>query len=161
LCNWSKVAGTALARRPNELAFFREACLAAAARDSLRIIELRVNDVAIASQVYLLAGAGVFNLKIAHDNVYAAYRPGVQLDLEARRIFGGPDSPAWVDSCSDPGNEQLGQIWTGRRSIDTWLLSPRALSGPSVVLAVAPFIQKMRNYLRGAPAKPAHSTARS
>jgi CelD/BcsL family acetyltransferase involved in cellulose biosynthesis len=113
---WKGRAGTAMAVRPADAAFFREVCarFAAAGRLELRTLEVEAGPVAM--QVALRAGDAVFHMKVAYDEAHGDHSPGVQLLVDYADRFPA-EGLALRDSCTAAGNVTESQVWPGRRRV--------------------------------------------
>ena len=85
---WKGARGTALIEEPTRAAFAREAAEVSRATVALRVHELALDGAAIASGVELRAGRRAFFWKIAYDEAFAAYSPGVLLTRALSRRNG-------------------------------------------------------------------------
>ena len=124
--------GQVLAANPAHAAFFRAMCAAFAAEGRLQLLELRAGDRALAYKCNLAAGEGLFMLKIAFDDAYRAYSPGIQLELEMLNFFHEEPKRAWMDSCADPNNAMINRLWPGRRTLVSVVLATSPLAGPAI-----------------------------
>src|SRR6185295_14461968 len=75
---------------------------------------LRVDGQAIAAQVVLTAGRTAYTWKIAHDETFEKFSPGVLLVDKLTEQFLAEDSIDAIESCSPEGGF-LASLWTGRR----------------------------------------------
>ena len=114
---WKGQAGTALASRPDEAAFFREAMTAFARRGCAQLWELGTPDQTVASLCAIAGGGGVFHLKTAYDQRLAAHSPGLQLELALVDEFHRDERLAWVDSCTSAGPSPSSLLYPDRRPI--------------------------------------------
>jgi CelD/BcsL family acetyltransferase involved in cellulose biosynthesis len=90
----------------------------------LMMIALRLNGKPIAMKCnFLTAGGGSFAFKIAFDEDYARYSPGVLLELENMRRVNVMPLVEWMDSCAVSQHFMINRLWAGRRSIETILVS--------------------------------------
>ncbi len=121
---WKGRNGTAIAQRPAEQRFFLDACRVAAAHNTLNTLTLRVNNTAVASIINFTgtahrtapdAGAGLFSFKIAYDEGFARYSPGVLLELELTARTLADPSLAFADSCANPDHPMIDHLWRERR----------------------------------------------
>jgi CelD/BcsL family acetyltransferase involved in cellulose biosynthesis len=133
--------GSVLAANPDHARFFADMCRGFADRGRLELLALRSAGNTLAMKCNLLAGEGVFYLKIAYDERYARYSPGIQLEAATVERFHARSQASWIDSCADANNAMINRLWPDRRAILT-------------IAAVAPTI-------RGLPAAPALLAARS
>ena len=80
----------------------------------------------------LLAGDAVFCFKIAHDESFDHYRPGVQLELEMLRRFRDEMSETWMDSCTASDSKLFEHLWPERRLIGTYTLTANRTVGRTI-----------------------------
>jgi CelD/BcsL family acetyltransferase involved in cellulose biosynthesis len=125
---WKGRAGTALGSSPGHAAFFRAVCERFAAAGRLELLALAAGDRPLAMKCNLRAGEGVFCFKIAFDERFARYSPGVQSELENVERFHSGEA-AWMDSCADADNGMINRLWPDRRRISSVLLPGRSLLG--------------------------------
>ncbi|MEO0962560.1 MAG: GNAT family N-acetyltransferase [Pseudomonadota bacterium] len=139
---WKGHAGTAIASRPSEARFFFDACRAAAASGNLSPLTLRLNNTPIASIINFNGSAArdtsLFSFKIAYDETYARFSPGVLLELElTTRALGAPDITC-VDSCANPDHPMIDHLWRERRAMqDVTVATSNSTSATLVGLAAA------------------------
>lgn len=113
---WKGEAGSALASNPATEAFFREALGGAASAGRLQIRRLDLDGKAIAMLVNFLAPPGSFSFKIAYDEAYSRFSPGVLLELDNLDLLGRGDID-WMDSCAAENHSMIDSLWAERRSI--------------------------------------------
>ena len=94
---------------------------------SLRKLELRVGERAVAMKCNLIAGPAIFCFKIGHDASLARYSPGIQLELENVELFHRSDA-AWMDSCAQPDNAMINRLWPDRRRTGVHRADPSRLA---------------------------------
>jgi CelD/BcsL family acetyltransferase involved in cellulose biosynthesis len=140
LAGWKGRHGTALTSSPVTAAFAREALFNLAEAGKARIDSLRVGPHAVAIVVSLVAGSAAYTWKIAYDEAYAQFSPGVQLMLEApAHLFSDP-AVQFIDSCATADHPMIDRLWPGRRGIATFVLGPPGGSALfSIGLAAAQF----------------------
>lgn len=143
---WKGRAGTAIARDPRLLAFYRAVLEAAegepAGTPRWRIHRLFIGGECVAAQLALEAGSTVYLLKIAFHEGYAAASPGL---LAIARLLESLDG--------EPGIRWLTFV-TGNRHQDVW--RPRELGVHAVTLytpdlagRAARLLDRTRSELRG------------
>ena len=76
---WKARQGSALSTRPELLRFFKIYSERAAARNRLRVSTLTFDDTAVAVELGLEAYGRSWQLKVAYDEQFAAFVPGLQL----------------------------------------------------------------------------------
>lgn len=114
---WKGEEGTALASRPADEAFFRQACAAAHATDSLDMLRIDCDGAAIAMLVNFVGPGGGFSFKIAIDPAFSRYSPGVLVEMDnLARVLDERRTP-WMDSCAMPGHPMIDSLWAERRAI--------------------------------------------
>lgn len=122
---WKGARGDALAC--GDEGYFRALCEGLAADDRIRFTALEVGGRAVAMLCALRTGEQWYWFKIAFDERYGASSPGRQLMLDITAELRDAPPSTVFDSCADPRNETINQLWTGRRSFATLLV---ALPGP-------------------------------
>ena len=120
---WKGKAGTALASSEQQRDFFRSAVTAAFTRGQLMMLRLRLDDRVIAYKVNFLSEPGAFAFKIAYDEAYGSFSPGVLLEIENIRRFQSKPNLAWMDSCADANHFMANHLWSDRRVVQTMLVA--------------------------------------
>lgn len=110
---WKGKEGTAVAGDPAMKAALTKAIHALAREGSLRFWKLAFNGEAIAMMFALVSGGRAWLGKIAYDETFAKYSPGVLLILDATQAFFA-EKVALVDSCAIPGHPMIDNIWRER-----------------------------------------------
>lgn len=121
---WKGRQGTALAARRKNREFFQKFAAEAASRGRLEMLALRLEGRAIAMKCNLLARNGGFGFKIAYDEDFYRYSPGVLLEMEQiRRLHEEDARHHWMDSCADPDNYMANRMLLDRRPLRTVVTS--------------------------------------
>jgi CelD/BcsL family acetyltransferase involved in cellulose biosynthesis len=113
---WKGRVGSALASDPAKEAFFRDAVAGAQAAGRLEFLRLALDGGPIAILVNFFAPPGGFTFKIAFDEEFARFSPGVLLQIENLQVLERPEL-AWMDSCAVENHPMINSLWTERRSI--------------------------------------------
>ena len=113
---WKGKAGSALASHPATEAFFRQALAGAAAHRRLQIRRLELDGRPIGMLINFLAPPGSFSFKIAYDEDYARFSPGVLLQLDNLDLLARGDIE-WMDSCAAENHPMIDSLWGERRTI--------------------------------------------
>jgi CelD/BcsL family acetyltransferase involved in cellulose biosynthesis len=143
---WKGRDGTALAADPEQRRFFREGAAALAAEGRLWVLGLSLEGEWIALKCNFLAGRGGFAFKIAYDEKFSRFSPGVLLEIETiSRLHQRPEIE-WMDSCAVADHFMANRLWTARRKIETRLIATGAASGRLFVRAL-PHLQRARRIL--------------
>jgi hypothetical protein len=114
--------GEALASTPETRSFFLEAMTEGHRQGRLHLTALRLDGAFIAMKCNLLAGTGSFAFKIAFDERYARFSPGVQLELETIRWFHeqvNVSKTRWMDSCAHHSRFMINHLWSARRPVES------------------------------------------
>lgn len=116
---WKGADGGAMAARPDERAFFLEACRALAAEGRLELLALRGRrGGAAAMAVVLRDGATQFTFKIAYDEQHAARSPGLLLYLDQLSLFHASGATL-VDTCAAPDHPMARRLHGDDRALVT------------------------------------------
>lgn len=142
--SWKGGKGTALSSTPADAAFSRRMLAGLAAAGAASIIELRLDDKVLASQVLLYCGPHAFTWKIAFDNAFAKYSPGaILVDRLAEKLLAGDTT--LIDSCAlDSGF--MGQLFSGRKTTIDLVLS--ATTRPGLLYRIAAAYRQAYHSLR-------------
>lgn len=134
---WKGRQGTGLLSKPSTAAFSRAAVAAMAARETVRIDELRAGETLLASLVVFLDGGHAFTWKIAFHEDYARYSPGAQLALDAFRR--NLETPGFMkaDSLAIPGHSMIEPLWRGRLETGTLLAAFGTAADAKLKAAIA------------------------
>lgn len=133
---WKGHEGSALDCSEADRTYFTTVVAEAFRRGQLMMLALHVNDRPIASKCNFLAGAGSFAFRIAFDEEYARFSPGVLLELENIRQLHARPEIEWMDSCADPDNSLVNHLWLDRRTIRTLVVGTGRSPGDLVVAAI-------------------------
>jgi hypothetical protein len=152
---WKGDAHTALATEEVDCQFVRTMLLGAAERGRLQAIGIWLNGRPIALKLNLLATPGSFAFKIAYDEAYSKFSPGVLLELENIRVFHQGTDAAWMDSCAAPDHPMINRIWRDRILLQQVLVSTGTRKG-DLAVGLRPLGRVLRR-LFGRVKKPAES----
>ena len=113
---WKGAAGSALSCNPATESFFREAVAGGFAAGRLDLLRLDLNGRPIAMLVNFLTPPGGFSFKIAYDENYARFSPGVLIQLENLQVLARGDIE-WMDSCAVENHPMINSLWAERRNL--------------------------------------------
>jgi CelD/BcsL family acetyltransferase involved in cellulose biosynthesis len=136
---WKGEAGTALRSVSAHAAYFRELCDGFRAVGRLQLLALGTAEQTVSYKCNLLGGDAVFCFKIAHDESFAHYRPGLQLEVRMLEHFRDRMSETWMDSCSYPDSELFEHFWPEHRPIASYLVAADRAVSRTIVHGVARF----------------------
>ena len=138
---WKGEDGGAMAVRSEEALFFEDACEALAARGDLQLLSLRTGSGEPAAMaVNIRAGRTLSTWKIAYDERFATYSPGVQLTLDGFAAFheSGADL---LDSCAVPGHVMAERLHADRRRVATVAVGLGSRRGALLVRTMRPWLR--------------------
>lgn len=145
---WKGRQRTALACDRGSREFFERAARAAAARGRLQMLSLELDGAPIVMMCSFLAGEGAFGFKMAYDERYAKYSPGVLLQLFNMQHLGEYwPRTQWLDSCADTQHSLLNRLWTQRRCLGGRVMTSRHI--PAALIGNWPHLARMRRLLKG------------
>lgn len=113
---WKGRSGSALACAAESESFFRDALAGAAEAGRLQLRSLDLDGRAIAMLVNFLVPPGSFSFKIAFDEDYARFSPGVLIQIDNLDILSRGDI-AWMDSCAAENHPMIDSLWGERRTV--------------------------------------------
>lgn len=122
---WKGRRGTALASQPAATACLSEALHGLARDGCLRFWRLVLDGRAIASLFAVVHAPQAWLGKIAYDETYAKFSPGVLLILDATESLMNDPSIRLADSCAIPGHPLIDNMWRDRlRMADVMISAP-------------------------------------
>ena len=133
---WKGRGGTALQDDQAALAMFRSYAHGAHTRKRWMALALRIDGRAIAMKCNLLSGNGAVAFKIAYDESYARFSPGVLLEIEHVRLLHEGGAPAWMDSGAAADHPMIGPLWRDRIAIETIVVPTGRAPGTFAVAAL-------------------------
>jgi hypothetical protein len=145
---WKGRAGTALQHDAPALALFRAYAHGAFIRKRWMGLALRLDGRAIAMKCNLLAGDGAVAFKIAYDESYARFSPGVLLEIEHLRRLHEPGAPAWMDSGAAADHPMIGHLWRDRIAVET-LVVPAGPRLGAFTVAALPLVRWTSQTVKG------------
>ena len=113
---WKGRNGTSMLSHPDHADFFRDAVCGAHALGRMVMLQLWLDDRLLAASSCFAGGSGAFYFKIAFDEDYERFSPGILLEMAFIDWLHGPHRPAWVDSCAEPNHPSIDRLWDGRRA---------------------------------------------
>ncbi|MFV0445592.1 MAG: GNAT family N-acetyltransferase [Planctomycetaceae bacterium] len=144
---WKGDSGTAIAEEGRDRSYFLQMSTSAHKARQLRMIGLFLNGEPIAMRTSLLSGGGSFAWKIAYDEKFSKFSPGVQLEIENVRDMHEETQLDWMDSCARAEHFMINRVWSDRRMIQHVLIS---LGGRVANLAIGslPLARAIKRSLR-------------
>jgi CelD/BcsL family acetyltransferase involved in cellulose biosynthesis len=139
---WKGRAGTAASRDEDVRTFMQNAVAALAREGKARIARLFAGGRPIAAIVTLTSNGTAWCWKIAYDESFARFSPGVQLlgDM-TQALLEDPDI-AQADSCATADHPMIDHVWRERLALSDRLV--RLTSGRSFAFAIAARMEALR-----------------
>jgi len=125
---WKGRAGGAARANAATETFMREAVTALATRGDARIDRLSHDGRPIAASITLRSGNAAWFWKIAYDEAFARFSPGVQLTLDLTRDLLADAPLAQTDSCATAGHPMIDHLWAERLALTDLLIAPSKAS---------------------------------
>ena len=114
---WKGRAGTAAHGDADIATFMTSAVTALAGEGKAQVALLRVGAHPTAAIVTLRSGAVAWCWKIAYDESYARYSPGVQILLDVTQALLDDPSIAGADSCATADHPMIDHVWRERLAL--------------------------------------------
>ncbi|HYV36018.1 MAG TPA: GNAT family N-acetyltransferase [Gemmataceae bacterium] len=147
---WKGQHGTALRDHESEGDFFRTIAREAFARGRLMMLGLFLDGQPIALKCNFLMGEGSIAFKIAFDEDYARFSPGVQLELDNIAEAHARVGLRWMDSCAISRHFMINRLWKERRVMQNVLVATGRRGGDLVVSAL-PLLRWLQRLVRRKP----------
>jgi CelD/BcsL family acetyltransferase involved in cellulose biosynthesis len=132
---WKGRAGTAAAQHQDIRAFIARAVLALGREDKVLIHRLHANGKAIAATIALKSGDTAWGWKVAYDEAYANYSPGVLTVASLTDTILADPAITQADSCATATDTMAPQLWNERLTLADWLFTTAADAEFSFALA--------------------------
>ena len=143
---WKGRSGTALIQDAGRSTFVRSMLRDLSLSGKIRVDGLYAGDALVAGAISLVSGGTVAFWKIAYDETFARFSPGVLLTQELTRAFLGDPSIARVDSCAMQDHPMIDHLWHERCSMVDSLVS--VSMKPRLVFHLAAMREALRLALR-------------
>jgi CelD/BcsL family acetyltransferase involved in cellulose biosynthesis len=134
---WKGRRGTALATNAVMATAFREALHRLAAEGSLRLWKIVFDGKPIAMMSGFVKGDQGWLGKIAYDETFAKYSPGVMLVLDATERLTDKERLALVDSCAISNHPMINNIWRDRLALCDVMIKGPGLSATAFHVLLA------------------------
>jgi hypothetical protein len=125
---WKGSGGTAIAANPNLKLALEEACSNLHHSRKLRFWSLKLDGKAIASLFAIVEGDQAWLGKIAYDESFAKYSPGVQIILDCTEAFFAETHIKQIDSSAIPNHPMIDRIWRDRIEMVDVFVAPASIS---------------------------------
>ena len=125
---WKGVKGTAIATNLKLKTALEEACINLHQSNKLRFWSLKLDGRAIASLFAIVEGDQAWLGKIAYDEDFAKYSPGVQIILDCTESFFAEPNIKLIDSSAIPNHPMIDRIWRDRIEMVNVFVAPSTVS---------------------------------
>jgi CelD/BcsL family acetyltransferase involved in cellulose biosynthesis len=136
---WKGRAGTAARDHADIATFMTTAVTALAGEGKTEVARLAIDERAIAAMVVLRSGAAkestAWTWKIAYDEDYARFSPGVQILLDVTQALLDDPTVARADSCASADHPMIDHIWRERLALADRLICVGPRQGARFALA--------------------------
>ncbi len=150
MAGWKGKEGTAFGSQESHRQYLEEVAGEAARRQELMLLGLRLDGKPIALKLNFVCGDGGYTFKIAFDETYSKYSPGILVELENIRQAHANPNISWLDSLALPDHSMMNRVWRDRTTIVTQLIAPGRAPG-QLVLGAFPLMRALKRALgRGA-----------
>lgn len=140
---WKGRAGVSAVSEAETEACFRQLISAAHAAGTLDFHRMTVGGQVVAMLANLERGDEAFQLKIAYDEGWASFSPGVLLEMAYLTYALDVRGLARVDSCARAGHPMIDRIWPDRRRIVS-LVVPHATPWSRALCRAQAFVRDRR-----------------
>ncbi len=134
---WKGRAGTAARGHEDIRKFLQTAVTGLASQDKARVARLFLDTQALAAIIVLRSGATAWCWKIAYDERFARFSPGVQLLLDVTQELLDDPGIARTDSCADQDHPMIDHVWRERLVLSDRLIRVGPDGGAAFALAGA------------------------
>jgi CelD/BcsL family acetyltransferase involved in cellulose biosynthesis len=145
---WKGRAATAAACHPDIRQFVTRAMTALGARGGAEFDRLRIGNRTIAATIVLRSGDTAWAWKIAYDEEFSRYSPGVQLMIAVTQRLLSDRGVVTADSCATPDHPMIDNIWRERLALSDRLIALRP--GDAAGFRIACGLESLRRGAIGA-----------
>ena len=137
---WKGRAGTAAAGHEDLRGFIRAAAGALAAEGKISVNRILLDGRAIAAAIVLRSGGSAWFWKIAYDEAFARFSPGVMLTAMLTDELIDDATIARTDSCATANHPMIDHLWRERLTLCDRLIAVR----PEIPFATARALEALR-----------------
>jgi hypothetical protein len=118
-------------------------------------LRIDVDGAPVAMLVNFLTAPGSFSFKIAFDEAYARFSPGVLIQIANLDILDRSDI-AWMDSCAVENHSMINSLWGERRTL-VRLTVPLAGPRRRLTFALCRLAERLAARVRRISPEPSHA----
>jgi CelD/BcsL family acetyltransferase involved in cellulose biosynthesis len=138
---WKGWAGTASGDHEHLRHFVRTAVFGLVVEGNAAVNRLLVDGRAIAAAIVLRSGRCAWFWKIAYDEAFARFSPGVMLSVEITRELVDDPNVTLADSCATANHPMIDRLWRERLALCDRLIAVR----PQAPFALARHLEGFRS----------------
>lgn len=153
---WKGKERTAMLADPAHTAYFRELVHGAFAQGKLHAMGLFLDDQPLAMKCNFLAGVGSFAFKIAYDESFSGYSPGMLMELINIEQLHQTRFANWMDSCAEAVHPMINRLWLERRVIVQQYVATGRAPG-DLLVSLMPFGRWVKRLFRRPTKSAAHA----
>jgi hypothetical protein len=139
--------GRAFAKEPEHVSYLQKITRDGFLQNRVMLLSLMLDGKVIAMKHNVRTADGGFAFRIAYDESYSKYSPGVLLELENIRVVCDTPDMRWMDSCADPRHVMANRLWKERRMIRRTLFSNGSVLGDLLISAL-PLLRWIRQQIK-------------
>jgi CelD/BcsL family acetyltransferase involved in cellulose biosynthesis len=140
---WKGKAGTAAARRADTRRFMQSALRDLAAEGKVAVNRVLLDGHAIAASITLRSADCAWFWKIAYDERFARYSPGVMLTIALSEDLLAETDITQTDSCATANHPMIDHIWRERLALCDLMIGVR----PQALYSAAQRLERLRGRL--------------
>lgn len=144
---WKGKKGTAINAMPALVESLYEAAASLHKSGKLRFWSLKLDGKSIATLFAIVEGSHAWLGKIAYDEGYSKFSPGVMIIFECTESFFADPAITQVDSSAIPNHPMIDRIWRDRLPMVSVFVAPATVSTLKFKLIVG--LEKLRLHSRG------------
>jgi len=142
---WKGRRGTGLGQDAADARFIRAAAAGLATRGQFSVLELTLDEKLVAAGLVIRQGDHAIFFKIAYDEAYSRYSPGVQLTVELTRRLCADPAIRFADSIAVEGHPMIDHVWRERLAIgDLYIPTGRGGVAASAIIGLAIARRRLR-----------------
>jgi CelD/BcsL family acetyltransferase involved in cellulose biosynthesis len=134
---WKGRRGTGLGQNPADAGFARRIAAELGAAGKFRVLELWLGETLIAAGTVIRQGDHALFFKIAFDEVWSRFSPGVQLTVELTRRLIADAEIRVADSSAVEGHPMIDHVWRERMRVGDLYIPLGRLGRPTIAAAIA------------------------
>ncbi|OFX04741.1 MAG: hypothetical protein A3E78_16485 [Alphaproteobacteria bacterium RIFCSPHIGHO2_12_FULL_63_12] len=146
---WKGGKNSALASNADGAGFFRAALARAFDAGLLDFHRLCTGDKPIAMIVNFIDSGAGYSFKIAYDEDFARFSPGVLLEIEMMRALEQREGLRFIDSCAARDHPMINSLWRERREIEAINISGRSAGAKAMFRLLTGLEQAAENWRSG------------